>query len=130
MDPQNVVLLVEDDQIVLDAAAETLAEGGCSVRSATTYSEALGALEQSPEINVLVTDIVLEGARSGLDLAEEVHSRRPDVAIIILSGEVRPDTDKLPRNALFCTKPCAPGALLELVNKCREWSALDDAISN
>ena len=89
MDHQRTVLLVEDDPIVLDAAVETLAEGGCAVRSASSY--------------------------------EEAHARRPGLGIIILSGEVRPEAGKLPDKALFCTKPCAPGALLTLVNQCTEW---------
>ena len=121
MENQRTVLLVEDDPIVLDAAAETLAEGGCAVRSASSYEEALEALEADPEVGVLVTDIVLEGPRSGLDLVEEAHARNPDLGIIILSGEVRPKAGKLPAKALFCTKPCAPGALLSLVNQCSEW---------
>jgi two-component system, response regulator PdtaR len=121
MDHQFKVLLVEDDPIVLDAAVETLAEGGCEVHSASSYSEAIGALDQNPDVSVLVTDIVLEGPRSGLDLVEEAHARRPDLGIIILSGEVRPESGRLPGKALFCTKPCAPGALLTLVNQCREW---------
>ena len=121
MDHQRTVLLVEDDPIVLDAAAETLAEGGCAVRSASSYEEALEALDKDPDVGVLVTDIVLEGPRTGLDLVEEAHARRPGLGIIILSGEVRPETGTLPDKALFCTKPWAPGALLTLVNQCSEW---------
>lgn len=121
MDHQRTVLLVEDDQIVLDAAAQTLAEGGCVVRAASSYAEALGALDADPGVNILVTDIVLEGPQSGLDLVHEAHARRPDLGIIILSGEVRPEAGRLPGKALFCTKPCAPGALLRLVDQCQEW---------
>lgn len=121
MDHQRKVLLVEDDPIVLDAAIETLAEGGCEVRSASSYAEAIGALDHNPDVHVLVTDIVLDGPQSGLDLVEEAHARWPELGIIILSGEVRPQAGKLPAKALFCTKPCAPGALLTLVNQCKEW---------
>lgn len=121
MNDAPTVLLVEDDQIVLDATAETLTEGGCVVRSATSYDEAIGALEDLPEATVLVTDIVLDGPATGLDLIQEVHARRPEMGLIILSGEVRPDTDSLPGKALFCTKPCAPGALLTLVKECNYW---------
>lgn len=121
MNHQRKVLLVEDDPIVLDAAVETLAEGGCEVRAATSYAEAIGALDDNPDVAVLVTDIVLDGPRSGLELVEEAHARRPDLGIIILSGEVRPESGRLPDKALFCTKPCAPGALLALVKQCKEW---------
>jgi DNA-binding NtrC family response regulator len=121
MEQQPTVLLVEDDPLVLDAAVETLEDGGCTVWSASSYADALDALKDCPQGSVLVTDIVLDGPESGLELVEEAHSRRPDLGIIILSGEVRPDSGTLPGKSLFCTKPCAPGALLDLVRTCRDW---------
>lgn len=121
MNAAPTVLLVEDDPIILDATSETLAEGGCTVRPAATYAEAIGALNDCPPATVLVTDIVLDGPGSGLDLVREVYAQRPDMGIIVLSGEVRPDAETLPGRALFCTKPCAPGALLTLVQKCHDW---------
>ena len=121
MTDKPTVLLVEDDQIVLDATAQTLSEGGCVVRPAASYREAIEALDEHPSVSVLVTDIMLDGDQSGLELIDEVRARKPDIGIIVLSGEVRPERTRLPDNALFCTKPCAPGALLELVNECRDW---------
>ena len=121
MNDAPTVLLVEDDPIILDATAETLSEGGCTVRPATSYEEAIEALGDCPHAAVLVTDIVLDGSSSGLDLVREVHSQRPDMGIILLSGEVRPKSASLPDRALFCTKPCAPGALLTLVQECGDW---------
>ncbi len=121
MSDAPTVLLVEDDPIILDATAETLADGGCTVRPAATYADAIGALDGLPPASVVVTDIVLDGAGSGLDLVREVHAQRPDIGLIILSGEVRPQAESLPGRALFCTKPCAPGALLSLVRECHDW---------
>ena len=115
------VLLVEDDHLVLDATAQTLRDGGCVVRTATSYDEAIGALDDHRDLTVVVTDIVLEGSRSGLDLIGEARSRNPQVGIILLSGQVRPASESLPDDALFCTKPCAPGALLRLVQESRDW---------
>jgi DNA-binding NtrC family response regulator len=121
MDNSPTVLLVEDDPIILDATQETLSEGGCSVRAAASYAEAIRALADCPPAAVLVADIMLEGADSGLDLVRQVHAQRPDMGIIVLSGAVRPAADSLPGKALFCTKPCAPGALLTLVRECTQW---------
>ena len=121
MNDALTVLLVEDDPIILDALAETLSEGGCAVQSAHSYAAALAVLDDCPHAAVLVTDIVLDGSSSGLDLVRQVDTQRPDIGIIILSGQMRPDTETLPRRALFCTKPCAPGALLSLVQDCHGW---------
>jgi DNA-binding NtrC family response regulator len=115
------VLLVEDDPLILEDMAETLRENGCLVRPATSYDEALRAIDDVPVVAVLVTDIALGGYRSGLDLVEAARQRKPELGVIILSGQVRPPSDSFPADALFCTKPCAPGALVELVKACRDW---------
>ena len=70
MSDTPTVLLVEDDPIILDATSETLIGAGCEVRSAVSCEEALGALDVCPPKSVLVTDIVLVGPPSGLDLIQ------------------------------------------------------------
>ena len=115
------VLLVEDDWLIREDMAQTLRDGGCEVRLAAGYGEALQALEEEPQTKVLVTDIDFQGPHTGLELVAEIRSRRPDMGVIILSGKVRPPSDQVPADALFCTKPCAPGALLALVKACRDW---------
>lgn len=114
----RTVLLVEDDEIIRQDAAESLGESGCSVREATSYDEAVSLLEEHPETSVLVTDIRLAGERSGLELARSVAERRPDICIILLSGAVRPERGEYPEDALFCTKPLAAGALPRLIEDC------------
>ena len=116
------VLLVEDDPLILESMAQTLRDNDCLVLPATSYEAALPVLEEMPELGVLVTDIALGGYRSGLDLVDAARQRRPDLGVIILSGQVRPPSDSFPADALFCTKPCAPGALVALVNACRGWT--------
>ena len=115
------VLLVDDNALILEETAQTLRDNGCLVRPAASYEVALRAIEEMPELGVLVTDIALGGYRSGLDLVEAARQRRPDLGVIILSGQMRPPSDSFPADALFCTKPCAPAALVALVNACRGW---------
>jgi DNA-binding NtrC family response regulator len=115
------VLLVEDDFLIMEDIAQTLRDNGCLVEQASDFDEGLQAIEAMPDLAVLVTDISLGGYRSGLDLVEAARARRPRLGVIILSGQVRPPSDAVPADALFCTKPCAPGALVTLVNACRSW---------
>ncbi len=93
-----------------------LADGGLEVIRATSCEEAMTALEQGPVPTVVVTDIGLGGARSGLELARTVAERWPQVRLIIVSGEQRPTRDKYPESAVFFTKPYADGALLSIIN--------------
>jgi hypothetical protein len=65
---------------------------------------------------VVVTDIGLEGRRSGLELARTIAERWPDVRLVIVSGEQRPTKEDYPEKAVFFTKPYAEGALLSIIN--------------
>jgi CheY-like chemotaxis protein len=117
----RTVVLVEDEQLLLESITSLLVDDGCVVHPATSHDEALEILGRSPHVNVVVTDIALSGAQTGLDLADKVASLWPHVRIIILSGRVRPHPGALPGNALFCTKPCAPSALTALIRQCADW---------
>jgi len=117
----RTVVLVEDEPIVRETAANLLVDDGCVVHAVTSHDEALEILRRDPHVTVVVTDIALAGTQTGLDLAEAVARHWPHLPIIILSGQVRPDIAELPGNALFCTKPYAPGALTTLVRQCADW---------
>ena len=109
-------LIVEDDPILLEFTAELLADGGLQVIRATNRDEALAVLEKGPVPMVVVTDIGLEGRRSGLDLARTIAERWPEVRLVIVSGEQRPAKEDYPEKAVFFTKPYAEGALLSIIN--------------
>lgn len=115
MEATRKVLLVEDEPLVLQATAALLADGGYHVIEARGYAEALTRLEAEPEAEVLVTDISLSGGPDGVALAREAARRRPGLRIVIVSGAVRPLGGDYPRQAIFFTKPYAPGALLAIV---------------
>jgi CheY-like chemotaxis protein len=43
-------------------------------------------LHDSPQVDLLMTDIMLGGGYSGSELAREVESRRPDIPVLFVSG--------------------------------------------
>jgi DNA-binding NtrC family response regulator len=113
----RTVVLVEDEPLVLQSTSELLKEGGYCVVSASSYDEALRQIEACPEAVALVTDISIEGRESGLDLARLVSERWPHMRTVIVSGRERPRGDQYPRDAIFFTKPYAPGALLTIMDQ-------------
>lgn len=114
------MLLVEDDPALLAFVAELLVADGFKVACARTAVEALALLEAGLAPATLVTDIHLAGTLSGLDLARSVAECWPAIRLLIISGECRPAQDQYPPNALFFTKPFAPGALIAVVRS-SEW---------
>ena len=110
------VLLVEDVPLQLMDAAETLREAGMRVVEAATVDAATSALDTDPGLRAMVTDIDLSGEPlNGLALAKAVAARWPEVAVLLVSGFVQPETEALPQGARFLRKPFEPETLIGAV---------------
>ncbi|HLQ67868.1 MAG TPA: PAS domain S-box protein [Candidatus Limnocylindrales bacterium] len=80
------LLLVEDDPALLALGREALTELGYVVYTASGGIEALRLLEERrPEIDILVTDVVMPGM-GGPELAERVTAERPSLPVLFVSG--------------------------------------------
>ena len=113
------VLLVEDDPLILRNTADVLEGGGYEVLEACCFEEAMAHMEASPAL--LVTDIDLKGHPAGLELARSAAERLPDIRIVLVSGQIRPDGHQYPHNAVFFTKPYPPDALLTILADSADW---------
>jgi len=80
------VLLVDDDESVLLMTTRMLDSLGYAVKSAGSAHEALGVLDASPQVDLLMTDIMLGGGYSGPELAREIERRRPGLPVLFVSG--------------------------------------------
>jgi CheY-like chemotaxis protein len=85
----ETILLVEDDADVRTFAADLLRELGYEVLAAETGAEALGLLEQNPEVQLLFTDVALPGGMTGRQLADEAVRRRPGLKVLYTTGYAR-----------------------------------------
>ena len=82
----QLILVVEDDPDLQDLTTLVIEGLGYHVCTASTAAEALEMLFSRPEIELLFTDIVLPGGRSGIDLAREAQQARPDLPVLYTSG--------------------------------------------
>jgi len=80
------VLLVEDDDEVAALVSEMLAQLGYNVVRAASAHAALGALADGRSVDVVFSDIMMPGGMNGVDLARELHRRRPDIPVLLTSG--------------------------------------------
>jgi CheY-like chemotaxis protein len=80
------VLVVEDEVLISEMVSDVLSENGFEVHTVTSGETALRYLESSPEVDVLFTDINLEGRMDGSTLAKAARERRPDLPIVYCSG--------------------------------------------
>jgi PAS domain S-box-containing protein len=80
------VLVVEDEDLIRQLAEQILRDRGYRVISAASAAEALELVTSlDGEIDLLVTDIVMPGL-SGLDLAQRLRRRIPDLRVLFMSG--------------------------------------------
>ena len=80
------VLLVEDELLVREVAAEDLGEAGFDVTPASDGDEALEILRQGQGFDLLFTDIRMPGQIDGWDLAREAKQLFPDLKVIYATG--------------------------------------------
>ena len=80
------VLLVEDQDMLREHVVNLLEHLGYTVTSSGTVAEAVTVLASNLAIDLVLTDIVLPGGESGLDLARKVCDLRPGVPVAFTSG--------------------------------------------
>ncbi|WP_376989490.1 PAS domain S-box protein [Bosea sp. R86505] len=78
-------LVVDDDVLVGMGTAAMLEDLGHSVIEASSGEEALSRLAEHPEIDIVITDQSMPGM-TGLQLADEVRRRRPELPVVLATG--------------------------------------------
>ncbi|HEY6969664.1 MAG TPA: ATP-binding protein [Candidatus Angelobacter sp.] len=99
----ETVLVIEDEADLRSMIVRALHRREYHVLEARTGEEALQMIRQgSPDIQLLITDIVMPGMR-GTEVAQQISSIVPDLKVLYMSGY----TD----NAMFHQKLLASGAM-------------------
>lgn len=80
------ILLVEDDEGVRQFVHRTLSKMGYTVHLAENGDFALDQLSQNPDYELVLTDIVMPGSTSGLDLYARVKQQYPKTKVLCMTG--------------------------------------------
>ena len=102
------VLLVEDEFLIAEYVADSLAEQGFAVHAVATADEALRYLSNAP-VDVLFTDINLPGDMDGIMLARRARELLPGLPVVYASARLfalEPEA-RVP-GSIFLPKPYAP----------------------
>jgi PAS domain S-box-containing protein len=84
------ILVVEDNPLVGQMAATMLSSMGYSPVVVIDASSAIAELERPEPFSLLLTDILLPGGMTGIDLARQARRRWPDLPILFMSGFADP----------------------------------------
>jgi two-component system, response regulator PdtaR len=106
------VLVVEDDFLVRITVVQYLQEHGCTVLEAETAERAIVMCGSTTPIDILFTDINLDGSISGWDIAEAFRAARPGTAVVYTSGNGA-DRSRCVSRSQFFGKPYRLPDILE-----------------
>jgi len=106
------VLVVEDEPQLLTMLANFLEQEGFAVLTAGCGSQAISQYRSHPEIDLLITDILMPGM-DGASLAAALQSDNPDLPVLLISGAC--DAKQIDNGFAFLPKPFSFGDLLAKV---------------
>ncbi len=103
----GTILVVEDDALLRRMLRRTLTARGWSVVEAADGVEALGVLP-TVDVHLVLSDVDMP-RMGGRALALALAERRPDLPVVLMSGNPLVDTSDL--SPFFIPKPFAPRTL-------------------
>ncbi|MDE1170438.1 MAG: ATP-binding protein [Verrucomicrobium sp.] len=115
---QETVLVVEDEAAVRQLAVTILKSAGYTVLEAKNGLDAIGVMErEGGRVALVLTDLVMPGLISGIDLGEKLSAEYPGVKVVYTSG-YSPDIvggGAALKDKPFLSKPYTPPSLLRLI---------------
>ena len=81
----ETVLVIDDETFIRESAEGVLADAGYRPLTAPGLQEAMRLFETHP-VEAVITDVSLSGT-SGLEIVHALKSRRPEVPVIVCSGQ-------------------------------------------
>jgi PAS domain S-box-containing protein len=80
------VLVVEDDDEVAALTVEMIKQLGYDTTRVASAEAALGALADRRSVDIVFSDIMMPGRMDGVELAQEIRRRRPNLPVLLTSG--------------------------------------------
>ncbi|MCB0766980.1 MAG: response regulator [Flavobacteriales bacterium] len=95
------ILIIEDETIISFGYRLQLERMGFEVTGTARSSDEAEALLEGEMPDLIIMDIYLKGTKNGLELAQEIHSRKP-VPILFLTASTKPEVI----SAIHALKDC------------------------
>ncbi|MBD3343770.1 MAG: response regulator [Chitinivibrionales bacterium] len=112
------ILFIDDEQVIVDLAAEVLTELGYCVTATTNNQKALNLFRGNPrDFDLVITDQTMPGMTGG-EIAKEVLLLRPDMPVILCTGfseTLSKEQAKAIGIAEYIMKPFEPTAIGKIV---------------
>ncbi len=123
---RRVVLVVEDNHQVRDVAVAMIEDTGLEVLDAASGEDALAILESRPDIDLMLSDVVMPGM-DGPELAARALTMRPDLKVLFASGYTAGNLEEvpgLPKGLELINKPFTRDDLVTSVTRALDAPAV------
>ena len=114
------LLVVEDESDLLNFVKTVLDASGHQVVVASEADEAAEIFAKHPETEILITDVNMPGTMNGIQLANTLRSKKPELKVILTSGHASESIvhgNGANVNDIRLTKPVSRRVLMEAVNR-------------
>ena len=101
----GAVLVVEDNAEVAEVAKAYFEEVGYRVRHVASAQAGLDLIDSERGIDLVFSDILMPGGMNGLQLAEALRRRFPDIAVLLTTGYSSSAQDAVRRGFEVLQKP-------------------------
>ena len=116
-DLRHRVLIVEDNDDVAETTRQLLEFRGCEVRRVESGNAAVLRLERDARnFDLVLTDIVMPGGLSGIEVLGYVRDRHPHLPVVLMTGYSN-ELQKLASDEVVLLKPFSPHELADALRK-------------
>ena len=114
---KKTILIVDDDDLVLESIDLLLSAVDDFQTICARGSEgARSHMAHARHVDVIVADVVLRGALSGIDICRQVMAQCADVAVVIITADTEVRRTDVPERGVFLRKPFGGEQLIAAVN--------------
>lgn len=115
MKEQKEILIIDDEVDFRLSVAEILVENGYKVITARNGQDALRLIQENKKLPDLITVDMNMPVKDGLEFQQEVAELIPDVPLIMISGFIPKQLNKLKGIRAFLNKPLDKFELLNTI---------------
>lgn len=113
MEVVKPILIVEDEALIRIGLADSLQSGGFAVAECSAGGEAMGYIDDAPQLQGLITDIQLGAGPNGWEVARHARRKFANLPVVYVTGDSAADwtVEGVPGSVLL-QKPYADAQML------------------
>ncbi|MFV9615356.1 MAG: PAS domain S-box protein [Gammaproteobacteria bacterium] len=116
----ETILVVDDEEALLELAEELLLDMGYRVLTAGNGLQALDALTKEPNIDLMISDVIMPGGINGYELAERATTDYPELKVLLASGYTEKIASSENHKRFSVNLLAKPYSQVELAQKVRQ----------